>query len=120
MCLAFCLLYSSSCLTKIFSSLPILILGRMLGGVSTTLLYSVFEAWMVHEHSSQGLHSKGLPLNQILGQMATCSSLSAIAAGVLGQVLVDLFGTNVAPFLGSVFLLGLAFFLVLRQWVSTR
>ncbi|CAN8101940.1 unnamed protein product [Discula destructiva] len=116
MCLAFCIMYSLSCLTKISRSLPILFVGRALGGVSTTLLYSVFEAWMVHEHSSRGLHRMGLPLNEILGQMATCSSLGAIAAGVLGQVLVDLFGTNVAPFLGSIVLLGLAFLLVLRRW----
>lgn len=120
MCLAFCVMYASSCLTKIFSNLPVLFLGRVLGGVSTTLLYSVFEAWMVQEHSARGLHNMGLPLNDILGQMATCSSLSAIAAGVLGQVLVDYFGTNVAPFLGSVVLLGLAFLVVLRRWVSTK
>lgn len=100
MCLAFCVLYALSCFTKLFTSLPVLFLGRSLGGISTTLLYSVFDAWMVHEHSARGLEGMGLPLSQIFGQMTTCSSVSAIAAGVTGQALADAFGTNVAPFLG--------------------
>lgn len=120
MCLAFCILYALSCFTKLFTSLPVLFVGRSLGGISTTLLYSVFDAWMVHEHNSRGLEGMGLPLSQIFGQMTTCSSLSAIAAGVTGQALADLFGTNVAPFMGSACLLGLAFLLILRRWVSRK
>jgi len=118
MCLAFCVLYALSCFTKLSSSLPVLFVGRSLGGISTTLLYSVFDAWMVHEHSARGLEAMGLPLSQIFGQMTTCSSLSAIAAGVTGQALADQFGTNVAPFMGSACLLGVAFMLILRRWVS--
>jgi len=31
-----------------------LLLGRVLGGVSTALLLSTLEAWMVFEHNSEG------------------------------------------------------------------
>ncbi|KAJ4390110.1 hypothetical protein N0V93_007583 [Gnomoniopsis smithogilvyi] len=116
MCLVFCVLYWLSCITKISDSVAILFVGRVLGGVSTTLLYSVFEAWMIHEHISRDLENKGLPQNQILSQMTTCSSVVAIIAGVVGHILVDIFGTNLAPFMASAVCLSLAFVLILRLW----
>lgn len=118
MCLVFCVLYWLSCITKISNSVMILFVGRVLGGVSTTLLYSVFEAWMIHEHISRDLENKGLPQNQILSQMTTCSSVVAIIAGVVGHILVDIFGTNLAPFMASAACLAVAFVLILRLWVS--
>lgn len=32
----------------------VLLLGRVLGGISTSLLFSAFESWMVSEHRKQG------------------------------------------------------------------
>lgn len=49
-CLAFGVLYACSCLTKHFNDYNMLLLGRLLGGVSTSILFSAFEAWMIHEH----------------------------------------------------------------------
>ncbi|KJR82512.1 Major Facilitator Superfamily protein [Sporothrix schenckii 1099-18] len=47
-CLVFCGTYAASCaLTVLSASLPVLLMGRVLGGVSTSLLFSVFESWMV-------------------------------------------------------------------------
>ena len=37
-----------------FNHMPLLLLGRILGGVSTSLLFSAFEAWMVTEHRKRG------------------------------------------------------------------
>jgi hypothetical protein len=31
-------------------SMPLLLAGRVLGGMSTSLLFSAFESWMVSEH----------------------------------------------------------------------
>lgn len=42
--LIFCVIYSASCLTSLFDDLIILFIGRILGGVSTTLMYSMFES----------------------------------------------------------------------------
>ena len=50
----FCIVYAASCLTKLSPSLSILMFGRLLGGIATSLLFSVFEAWMVSEHFSRG------------------------------------------------------------------
>jgi MFS transporter, MFS domain-containing protein family, molybdate-anion transporter len=49
-CLLFVVLYVASCVTKHFNSFSILLVGRLLGGVSTSILFSAFETWMVHEH----------------------------------------------------------------------
>jgi hypothetical protein len=48
------LTYSASCATKHSSSYDVLLLGRLLGGVSTSLLFSVFEAWAVAAHLNRG------------------------------------------------------------------
>lgn len=51
-CLIFTVLYSLSCLTKHSSSFEWLMVGRLLGGVATSILMSAFETWMIHEHKS--------------------------------------------------------------------
>lgn len=73
---------------------------------------------MIHEHISRDLESKGLPQNQILSQMTTCSSIVAIIAGVVGHILVDIYDTNLAPFMASAVCLVMAFLLILKFWVS--
>lgn len=49
-CLIFAILYGASCLTKHFNNFSILMIGRLLGGVATSILMSAFETWMIHEH----------------------------------------------------------------------
>ena len=39
----FCVTYILSCITKLTPNYSILMLGRVLGGISTSLLFSVFE-----------------------------------------------------------------------------
>jgi predicted MFS family arabinose efflux permease len=51
-------LYSACCLIKLSSSFTILMVGRILGGISTSLLFSVFESWMVSEHHKVRAESK--------------------------------------------------------------
>jgi MFS family permease len=50
MAIAFGVLYSLSCMTKLSESFAVLMIGRLLSGISTSLLFSVFETWMIHEH----------------------------------------------------------------------
>ncbi len=40
-------------------SVPLLFAGRILGGVSTKLLFSVFESWMVTDFHARGLRYQG-------------------------------------------------------------
>lgn len=51
-CLLYSITYISACSTKIFQYWT-LMLGRLLSGISTSLLFSVFESWMVCEHYKQ-------------------------------------------------------------------
>lgn len=50
MAVMFGILYGASCITKLWGNFWVLMLGRLLGGISTSLLFSVFESWMVYEH----------------------------------------------------------------------
>ena len=50
-CLLFCIIYGFSCMTKHFRSFEVLLAGRLLGGISTSILSSAFETWMVHQHN---------------------------------------------------------------------
>jgi len=43
LCLVYGLLYSISCVTKHFPFFAVLLIGRLLGGISTSILFSSFE-----------------------------------------------------------------------------
>jgi len=51
MCKAFFLIYIASAVTKPINNYAILMLGRILSGFATSLLFSAFEAWMIQEHN---------------------------------------------------------------------
>ena len=46
-CQLYCVLYALACVTKHVKSYWVLMLGRVLGGISTSLLFSSFEAWLI-------------------------------------------------------------------------
>jgi len=113
LCLFFGLLYSCSCLTKHFGSYPVLLMGRVLGGISTSILFSSFESWMVHEH-----HEKNYPDEWLGLTFAACTSgngIVAIGSGVIAGVVRDAWGP-VAPFDTSLILLAVGSFLVYNYW----
>lgn len=88
--------YSFGCFTKHFNSFRILFLGRIFCGVSTSLLYSAFESWLVAEHFKRGFEADWL--GSVFSQAVFLGNgLMAILAGLFAQTVVDLFGP-VAPF----------------------
>eukprot|EP00971_Amphidinium_carterae_P197045 3911028-Amphidinium_carterae.1 len=46
-CLLYCAMYILSCLTKHYKNYLVLMLGRVTGGIATSILFSGFETWMV-------------------------------------------------------------------------
>lgn len=95
-------------------SMPLLLAGRVLGGLSTSLLFSTFEAWMVTEH-----RRRGFPEPLLASTFAICSwgnGLVAILAGVLAQVASDVSG-DIGPFQLAILLtiLSLAMILPWRE-----
>lgn len=116
-CLFFCAAYALSCLLTILSpNLPLLFAGRVLGGISTSLLFSVFESWMVTDFHARKLGEKGGDLSRTFGVMTTLNSVVAIVAGVWSEWLVGVTGTRKAPFAAAAALLVLAGWLIATQW----
>ncbi|CAE7836552.1 MFSD5 [Symbiodinium sp. KB8] len=93
----YCVLYFMSCLTKHFKSMFMLLIGRLTGGIATSLLFSVFDSWLVSEHNARGYSSE-----QLSGSFSIAffgNSLVAIAAGEVGQFTADL--VPLTPLVGS-------------------
>lgn len=118
-CLVYCACYAVTCLSMLSNSLPMLFLGRLTGGVATTLLFSVFEAWMVTEYHRRGLNASDLSLSTVFGRMTTLSCVVAIVAGVVGDVLVGTLGGRVWPFMAAVACALAAAYFIVKTWVST-
>lgn len=101
-CLIFTVLYSISCATKHFPDFNVLLFGRLLGGISTSILASAFETWMIHQH-----HKGAFPeewLSNTFSHMTFGSGLVAILAGLVASPLAAYYGP-VAPFDASLVLL---------------
>lgn len=116
-CLVFCVTYSTACFSTLFPALPILFCGRIFGGISTSLMYSAFESWMVTEYHKRQINQAGTSLSSLFGVMTTLNSIVAIAAGVFSEWLVEQTGTRRAPFMASAALLSIAFWVIMGFWV---
>lgn len=86
--LAYCFFYVVSCLTKHYNSYAVLMVGRITGGIATSMLFSCFECWMVSEHTVRRRFSSGL-LSYMFGLMFTVMYAVAIVTGILAQVAAD-------------------------------
>lgn len=115
--LLYCVIYALSCLTKHSGSFGVLLIGRVLGGIATSLLFSVFESWMVHAHKERGFEASLLASTFSFATIGT--SMVAVACGVAANVLADAFG-YVAPFDLSIFLLCIAGFLIYVMWTENH
>jgi len=116
-CLLYCASYMLTCASMLSNTFWVLLLGRLCGGVSTTLLFSVFEAWMITEYHSRGLERSGLRLASIFSYMTTLSCIVAILSGILGDMLVAGLGGRVWPFVASIACSATAATCILRRWV---
>ena len=78
------LMYAASCfLTAHGTSFSALILGRILGGTSTAILFSVFEAWLVSQSGKLGL--SGETLGEIFTKQTIVNSLVAVSRRVFSD-----------------------------------
>lgn len=111
-CIVYCLLEIVINWLEHYNSFNTLLLGRVLGGISTNLLFSAFESWMATEH-----RKRGFPEEWMARTYSECSignGAMAILAGILAQVLEDFFG-HIGPFQGAIALTVIALVLIL-QW----
>eukprot|EP01117_Protostelium_nocturnum_P001430 TRINITY_DN1172_c2_g1_i2.p1 TRINITY_DN1172_c2_g1~~TRINITY_DN1172_c2_g1_i2.p1 ORF type:complete len:382 (+),score=145.34 TRINITY_DN1172_c2_g1_i2:470-1615(+) len=115
MSLAFGFVYMASSITKWFPSFSVLLLGRLLGGIATSLLFSVFESWMISEHNSRGFDSELLSETFSLSSFA--NGIVAIVSGLVASFVVSLFGV-VSPYGVSIILLGILIYVVNTTWTE--
>ena len=111
--LVFFAIYALACVTKFFSNYYMLMLGRVLGGIATSILFSAFEAWMVTEHKGQGFPDEWM--DQTFTKMSTMNSIIAVLAGIFGGMLAS-GGGLVAPFAASGVLLVVGGVIVFGTW----
>ncbi len=112
-CVAYCVLMAASSFCNHYKDMPLLIIGRIAGGVATSLLYSAFEAWAVC-----AFHERGLPAHRLGSFFSTCTFANAcvaILAGLLANWSADLWG-YVAPFILAAVLLLLCAGIIIVSW----
>eukprot|EP00742_Colponemidia_sp_Colp-10_P000612 GILJ01000670.1.p1 GENE.GILJ01000670.1~~GILJ01000670.1.p1 ORF type:complete len:467 (-),score=77.70 GILJ01000670.1:169-1533(-) len=112
-CVAYGVIYIIGCITKHFKSFEILLVGRVCGGIATSILFSGFESWMLHEHQHHG-YSEGW-LSQTFARATFGNGLVAIVAGLIATVAKDNFGI-VAPFDASICFLLVGIVIITSTW----
>ena len=64
--------------------------GRLLAGISTSILYTAFESWLIYEHKNRGFDEQTLGI--IFTNAYFGNSVVAILAGIVAQVVSNSFG----------------------------
>ena len=85
--LLYCITYTASCVTKHWNNFKVLMLGRLLGGIATSLLFTAFEAWLVSEHNRRGFEPAWLS-GTFSKAVFLGNGLVAIVAGLVANSLV--------------------------------
>eukprot|EP00759_Apiculatamorpha_spiralis_P042693 PhF_6_TR40583/c0_g1_i1/m.60855 len=117
MCITYAFVYILSALSKLSPNYMILILGRVLSGVATSLLFCSFEAWVASEHKARGYPSHYLA--KLFSQSIVVNGVAAISAGLLSQAVVTYTGLGfVGPFLLAVPCLVMQALVVSVMWTE--
>lgn len=113
MSVAYAVFYGLACVTKLYNNFALLLFGRILSGVATSLLFSSFESWMVSEHQKH--HFAPAWLSQTFSHATLGNGVVAIGAGLLASYVADEYGF-VAPFVVALAILVLCGAVVLASW----
>eukprot|EP00050_Salpingoeca_kvevrii_P008458 m.303038 g.303038 ORF g.303038 m.303038 type:complete len:480 (-) comp15627_c0_seq1:73-1512(-) len=114
-----CALYIGCCLSVFSSGYYILMFGRFLGGISTALLLSTFESWMIAEHNRLGFPTEWLSKTFAIATFG--NSCMAVLAGVVANAVVTLPGHNATrPFLLAAAVLGICIQAIRVQWTESK
>ena len=70
--------------------MSVLLVGRILGGLSTSLLFTAFESWMVSEHRRRGFPEEWL--TSTFGIASWGNGFVAIIAGFMAQAAAGMRG----------------------------
>ncbi|KAJ7553435.1 hypothetical protein O6H91_06G097700 [Diphasiastrum complanatum] len=114
--ITYCITYILSCLTKHSPQYRILMVGRVLGGIATSLLFSAFESWLVAEHFKRGFEAHWLSLT-FSKAIFLGNGLVAIVAGLLANTLAGTLGLGpVSPFDAAACFLAIGMAIIMFTW----
>ncbi|KAH9321890.1 hypothetical protein KI387_016529, partial [Taxus chinensis] len=117
-CITYCITYILSCFTKHSPEYKVLMLGRILGGIATSLLFSSFESWLVAEHFKRGFDPQWLSLT-FSKAVFLGNGLVAIVAGLFANTLADTLGFGpVSPFDAAACFLAIGMAIILYTWTE--
>ncbi|KAI9485484.1 MAG: hypothetical protein EXX96DRAFT_545278 [Benjaminiella poitrasii] len=114
-CLVFCWTMLVALTLRLFNAYLFLFISHVLSGLSTALLYSVFEAWYVSEHTSRGFPADWRAHTFGLGTLL--NSVVAILAGIVANALVELWGFR-APYVGSMIMIISVAITITANWTE--
>lgn len=86
--LVYVVVYILSCLTKHSNQFWILMIGRLCGGVSTSLLFSVFDSWLIKAHAVEGLDQSFISRSFAAAQYG--NSIVAITTGIVANKIASM------------------------------
>ncbi|KAH7424931.1 hypothetical protein KP509_11G032000 [Ceratopteris richardii] len=90
--------------------------GRILGGIATSLLFSAFESWLVAEHFKRGFESQWLSIT-FSKAVFFGNGLVAILAGLLANFLADTLSLGpVSPFDAASCFLAFGMAIIIFTW----
>jgi MFS transporter, MFS domain-containing protein family, molybdate-anion transporter len=111
--LLYCLTYMLSCATKHSGNFWVLLLGRLLGGIAYSILFSAFESWMVYEHGARRFSPSLLAATFAKAQL--CNGIVAIFSGKIAGWFATRYG-KVTPFDLAIVVLAVLFALISFTW----
>jgi len=83
LCQAFAAIFTISCSLKHYSSMPYLVIGRFLIGISNSILCCSCEGWLIKQHHTLDFHSDLLA--STLSKAAILNSLAGIMARLVAN-----------------------------------
>jgi MFS transporter, MFS domain-containing protein family, molybdate-anion transporter len=111
--IVYAITYGLSCATKHSPDFKILMVGRLLAGIATSILFSAFESWLVSEHNRRGFE-QGL-ISETFSKAQFGNAVVAIVAGQVAGAVASRFG-KVSPFDTAAIVLGALTLIVLLTW----
>lgn len=113
--LAYAVLYALGALSTRSSALSVLLLGRVCGGLGTSLLFSAPESWLVGEYQKSGFDMSAPWLGQTFSWAYAGDALVAMAAGQIASMSASRSGPT-GPFTTSTIFLALGSLIALLAW----
>lgn len=114
-CILYGVLYSLDCLAKHVPSYSVLMCGRIMGGIATSILFSAFESWLVCEHGKRQFSKESLGV--VFSNAVLANSLTAITCGLVAQAVAVQFGF-VAPFSLSIMVMIVMCVVIFFTWTE--